>query len=162
MSGTWLLCCSLALLLASCSLSREPGRGGGKTKQVIHPNGLSVTVPETLFVEEIPQGFIVSPPGPKDFRVPQEVTVLFDRWGSPPQTRWIDTCSVNGHKIYYRIDDDSRSSAEQQYTFRAWMPIGRGGWLMLRQVDYGPWPTVPGFDLAWTVIAGMEVPGDDR
>lgn len=127
-------------------------------KQVVHPSGLSVTVPETLFVEEIPLGFIVSPPGPKDFRTPQEVSVVFEQEDSPPQERWIDTCSVNGRRVYYRIDDVSPEGAGERYTFNAWMPAGCG-YLRLHQAERGIWPAVPGFDLAWTVIAGASAPG---
>jgi hypothetical protein len=157
MGGTLLLCCSLALLLASCSLSRDRRRDAVGIKQVVHPSGLSVTVPESLFVEEIPQGFIVSPPGPKDFRTPQEVTLILEPQRKLPENRWIDTCSVNGRRVYYRIDDDSYDGAGEIYTFSAWIPVGCG-YLMLRQVEPGIWPAVPKFDLAWTVIAGASAP----
>lgn len=156
MGSTVILCCSLALLLASCSLRGDNGRGIPRMKRVLHPGGLSVTVPESLFVEEIPAGFIVSPPGPKDFRTPQEVSVLFER-ARPPEVRWIDTCSINGRRVYYRIDDVSPEGVGERYAFSAWIPV-HGGYLALQQAERGIWPTIPKFDLAWTVIAGASVP----
>lgn len=123
-------------------------------KQAVHPNGLSVNVPETLFVEESPNGFIISPPGPKDFREPQHVLVALSPGAMVPSTMWADTCRVGGLPVYYRIEDSSETEAQQRYIFRAWVSHP-AGCIRLVQVEQGFWPTVPEFDLAWTVIAGL-------
>lgn len=154
MNGITLSCSLIAALLVSCTPGSERDAGAKGMKRALHANGLAVTIPETLFVEEYAQGFIISPPGPKDFREPQQVLVALTSDTVSSASRWNDTCRVGELRVHYRVDEVQDAGAGEQYTFRAWVR-GRRGCIRVLQVEKRFWPSVPDFDLAWTVIAGL-------
>ncbi len=62
----------VALASGNSGASASPTVTG---RDVVHPNGLVLTLADSLFVQQTTDGFIVSGPGPKDFRPPAEVSV---------------------------------------------------------------------------------------
>lgn len=74
----WLAAALCALALFVHAFRHGDARAGTEAprmKTARHPNGLLVVLPDSFFVEESSHGFLISLPGPKDFRMPQEAEV---------------------------------------------------------------------------------------
>jgi hypothetical protein len=154
-SWTPLVCMMLALLTTGCT--REERGVTVAMKQIVDASGLVLEIPDGYFVEERSGTLVISPPVPKDLRIPPEVHVTAHSGALPEEESEIRSRRVGDQLVRYRVEHDPTATAPDGtsgYRFTAWL-TWQGLAIEVRQEERNPRAEAPAFDLAWKVIEGI-------
>lgn len=153
-----ILIASCILLSAACDFVKENEHSVMQiTKQVQHPNGLAVGVPQGFTAQQTDNGFVIEPEGGSNSRVrrPVAVYVSLIRNAGAPQNLSFQTKSLAGKEIRYRIDKSEGGSGGETYTLEAHeiVPNGQIEYSQATQSEYEE----PEFALSWSVIQATKL-----
>ena len=124
-----------------------------------HPNGISLTLSQGWLADETSNGFRVSTHDSTQRRIPEEVAVSLLQGQPQPHGKWPNTRSIDQRLLHYRVDTAQGGSGGSTYIFTAWESTGSGH-VIIQQHTQAEAPAKPNFELAWSVIENMQVPGN--
>jgi len=150
----------LALLAAiAAAIPACHRRPPGPTLTFVHPNGLSLTLPEVLdgrsfLVDRTATGFSVRHAG--SYRLVDSLIVDL-RPGAGPPGALPRARTIGGRKIHYAVaeSEGTAGSGGPEYELSAW-ERARAGYIVYAAREQTEWD--PDFSLAWTVIEGLTPP----
>ncbi|MBS1912836.1 MAG: hypothetical protein JST22_12685 [Bacteroidetes bacterium] len=123
-------------------------------------NGLAIELPDSLFAEEIDNGFIVSAQGPKDFRYPEEVEIVGAKPGEMQHPSKAACRTVGNATMYYRYDVIPIGYGHR-HRLTAWFEQN-GRVVRLQQIDRNQCTGAPRFDLLWEIAPHVAVRAAER
>lgn len=151
-----LTCVMATILSVSCTFSTEPNVMRN-TREVVHPNGLSVRLPDSLTTSETDDGFLIVPPGDANAysRYPLEINVTLHRGEEQPDGSWAEQRRIESRVVHYRVEENEGGSGGSEYGLYAWESVPGG------YIKYQQWAQAemsrPDFKLAWQVIEGTRI-----
>lgn len=145
-----LLLAACALLCSVCAAQDTPPRLK-IVKESRHPNGLTVGVPEGFEARQTDDGFVVEPAGGKNLEVrhPVVANVLLVK-GDAPDEASLQTKSIGGKEVRYRVTKGAGGSGGEVYALNAFerVPGGHIKYSQATQSEMGE----PDFALGWTLV----------
>ncbi len=153
-----ILIASCVLLFAACDFVKENEHSIMQiTKQVQHPNGLIVGVPQGFTAQQTDNGYIIEPEGSSNSRVrrPIAVYISLTKTASALQDSSLQTKSVAGKEIRYHVDKSEGGSGGETYTLEAYeiVPNGQIEYSQATQSKYEE----PDFALSWSIIQATKL-----
>lgn len=142
-----------SLLLPACSMKSEP------TTRLVHPNGLMLELPASLDAQQRLDGFLVTPPGARERRSPQQVSITRHLGAARPPGAWPEQKRVAGRAFSYRVEQNEGGSGGEAHVLTAWTPYP-GGYVQVEQTVQSEWPATADHGFAWEVMATLGDPGD--
>lgn len=144
---------SSILLFAACDFVKKNEPSVMQiTNQVQHPNGLAVGVPRGFTAQQTDNGFVIEPEGDSNSRVrhPVAVYISLTKNAGAPQDLSVQTKSLAGKEIRYRVDKSEGGSGGETYTLEAYeiVPNGQIEYSQAIQSEYEE----PDFALSWSII----------
>lgn len=151
LSHRYVLRVMLCVTLAACSShvqKRVNPYANSRLKEVTHPNGLVLRLPEEMTVTHTAVGFSIVPPSSRGM---SEMTVSLDTSEQPPPGDWPRQQQIETRQVRYRIDrTEGSGSGGDQYEIMAWEATA-GNYIFYRQGDHAEFGE-PTFDLFWFIV----------
>lgn len=149
----------LVMMLTLLSVGCTPEERGMEVamKQIVDASGLVLEIPDGYFVEERSGSLVISPPVPKDLRIPPEVHVTAHSGAMPQAGGEIRSRRVGNQLVRYLVESDPAAAAASDgsgYRFTAWL-TWNGIAVEVKQEERNPRAETPDFELAWKVIEGI-------
>lgn len=149
----WVMLCVTA---AACSSHVQRGvnpYANSRMKEVTHPNGLALRLPEELTVVRTADGFSIAPPSSRGM---SEMTVSLHLSEQPPPGDWPRQQQIETRRVRYRIDrTEGSGSGGDQYEMTAWEATP-GKYTLYRQGDHAEFGE-PAFDLFWMIVENTRI-----
>lgn len=123
----------------------------------VHPNGLTLRLPASLSVQEMPGGFLVDIEARRRSRYPLNVEVVRHEGANSPDGNWPTTRVVRGRTCAYRQTHGSGGSGGDEIFLDAWCPYP-GGYVQIDHAAQSEWPPEPSDEFGWQVLAGLVDP----
>jgi hypothetical protein len=154
----------LPLLLLACALfcpgCARVGSEGSPLMRIMkesqHANGLVVGVPEGFEARQTEAGFVVEPSGGKNLEVrrPVVASVSFDGGAGAPEAPSLQTKSLGGKEVRYRVTKGEGGSGGETYTLNVFerVPGGQLKYSQAMQSEEGE----PDFTLCWTLVGSAK------
>lgn len=99
------------------------GQTEPKIKEIAHPNGLMLRLPEELVAKQMPDGFLIEPPS---IRGLSYASVTFLSQQSPPEGDWSRQRQIGSRAIYYRVEETEGGMGGKEYELKAWELYPKG------------------------------------
>lgn len=150
--------CVLLLALASaCRAAGEDSSGKQNMKEVSHPNGLALRLPDSLAARQTADGFIIEPAGADNDarRYPMRASLSLRADGSEPPGEWPLERRIGSRRLRYRIDKAGGGSGGVEYVFDGWEAVS-GSYLFCRQREQSE-SGEPKFELCWQALEGASL-----
>ncbi|MBC7932669.1 MAG: hypothetical protein H7Z38_19075 [Rubrivivax sp.] len=117
-------------------------------KEVAHPNGLVLRLPEELTVDRTADGFSIVPPSSRGM---SEMTVSLHTGEQQPPGDWPREQQIGTRRVRYRSDrSEGGGSGGDRYEMTAWETTA-GKYIIYRQGDHAEFGE-PAFDLFWMIV----------
>jgi hypothetical protein len=144
----WVVLCVTATACSSQVQRRVNPYADSKVKEVAHPNGLALRLPEELNVARNADGFSIAPPSSRGM---SEMTVSLKVSEQPPAGDWPRQRQIETRRVRYRIDrTEGGGSGGDSYQMTAWEEVS-GKYIFYRQGDHAEFGE-PTFDLFWMIV----------
>lgn len=146
-----LVCC--AILLQSCGFASDSQISAAQNiKEIKHANNLVVGVPAGFAARDDDNGFVIEPENNENvsLRRPIAVNVSFEKGKSIPQEAPLESKTVNGKTVFYRIEKSEGGSGGEQYYLEVFEKAG-DGWITYSQSEQSEYAQ-PDFALCWQVV----------
>lgn len=156
----YLLCMCIFIAFGfSCASPLEQSRKrftGEPTREIYHPTGMFLRLPESLEARVKSDGFHITPrdSSPRDTRYPVGATIRFHPNETQPKGEWRRKESIGARVIWYRItDSEVIGSGGTEYEINAWelYPDGYIAYQQRDQKEVGE----PDFSICWVIIDGL-------
>lgn len=123
------------------------GQTEPKTKEIVHPNGLMLHLPEELAAKQMPDGFLIEPPSTRGLSY-ASVTFLSQR--QPPEGDWSHQRQIGSRAIHYRLEETEGGMGGKEYELKAWELYPKG--IVLYEQSEQSKSAVPEHAFAWYII----------
>lgn len=149
----------MSVICVSCRSPLEQSRkrfANEQTREVRHPAGLVLRLPESLEAQAQPDGFYVArrDPSQRNMRYPVSATVRLHPNEAQPQGEWQRKETIGERVIRYRVTGgDAYGSGGAEYEFNAWetYPNGYIAYQQKEQRESGE----PDFSVCWQIIDSL-------
>lgn len=122
------------------------------TTSLKHPNGLSLSMPETGWAQkQTDNGFALQPTAASGGRDNPAISISRNTDAAPVGV-FPDTRTFAQSEARYRIDISEGGSGGTEHILQAWTSCGTGH-ALLEQVLQAEPPEQPDFSVAWAVLA---------
>lgn len=126
-------------------------------KEVRHPNGLTVKVPEGFAAKQTDDGLVIEPEGDKNSQVRRPVAVYVSviKGKGVPEGATLRTKALRGKEVRYLIDKSEGGSGGETYSLEAYeaRPDGYIEYTQTTQSEYGE----PDFATCWSIVESTKV-----
>lgn len=126
-------------------------------KRVVHPNGLTLLVPQNYIADRQSSGFMIRPKNGKDYRYPTSIDVTIVNGKDYPKSKLNSTTKIAGRTIDYaeEVNEDQGASGAPDYSVSAYETTKKGviKYEQSKQSENGP----PDLTLLWPVIANTQL-----
>ena len=125
--------------------------------RVVHPNGLTLALPDGLSARQLPQGFRVERGASAATRRPQQVIIAFHSGAAAPEGEWPQRAVISGRVCSLRTDRAEGGSGGDTAVLQAWCAYADGH---VRLEQHSQWesPELPDRSLMRQVIAAISEP----
>lgn len=126
------------------------------TKEVRHPNGLTVGVPEGFAAKQTDSGFTIEPEGNKNLQLrhPVIISVSLVKGKSVPQEPSLQTKGLAGKEVRYHVDKSEGGSGGETYSLTAYESVS-GGYIEYSQAMQSE-DGEPDFAACWSVVTNTK------
>lgn len=158
--GIYLICACALIVFGSCMSPLEQSRkrfADEQMKEISHPAGLVLRLPESLEAQVRPDGFYVLPsdPSQRNMRYPVGATLRLHPNEAQPEGEWQQKETIGERVIWYRImGGDGYGSGGAEYEFNAWESYANG-YIAYQQRDQRE-SGEPDFSICWQIIDGLK------
>ncbi len=116
-------------------------------KETVHPNGLTLRLPEKLEIKQIPNGFLIEPPSVRGLSY-ASVNLLSQQ--QSPAGDWSRQRQIGSRTIHYRIEETEGSTGGKEYKLQAWELYPKG--IVIYQQSEQSKSAAPEHDFAWYIV----------
>lgn len=152
----WLGCVVLLLVGGACAMTAR--QADVKMKEVQHPNGLTVRVPESFVVEVYGDQLYVTPPSSeKKHREGKGMKIKLHVGKSlPPEAKDAEVRRFGDRSVFYRYREEDGGSGGTAYVANGWEETSNG-YIYYDYVEQSGEFSRPDYSFGWQVIQGTSV-----
>ena len=121
------------------------------TIEVMHNNGLRLTLPSSLSFQDTSEGFVIRPHGFENLRSPFKILLTLSTSKPFHDSQWSVKNGLEGSSIYYKINKYPGGSSGTAYILKAWR-ICQDTYIFLQHDEHIEEVGKPDFTISWEII----------